>query len=83
MRKSILNIINDGAVQLKIKVANQMNKIGTKLKEKDGNFFEEAMKYVIGFVLAALFLYIVYAILKNTIGPSLQKHAADLFNYSA
>lgn len=83
MSKKFLNKVNDGAIQLKIRMSNQADKIGKKLIENKGNFFEEAMKYVIGFVLAAIFLAIVYAILKNTIGPSLEKKAADLFNYSA
>jgi hypothetical protein len=70
-------------VALKVMVEGAFERVKEKLSEKKGSFLEEAIKYIIYFVLGALLLAGLYFLFKNIILPTLQTKTQEMFNYTA
>jgi hypothetical protein len=83
MITTLNNFITNKYIAARIKTRNVMEAVQEKLKEDSGNFFEEALKYILAFVVGALFLAGVYALIKNVVLPSLENKTEDMFNYTA
>ncbi|MFV0342781.1 MAG: DUF6133 family protein [Anaerocolumna sp.] len=82
MRK-LREITQEKLVGAKIRLQRVGDAVVEKLKDDSGNFLEEALKYIIGIVVGALFLGGVYLLFKNIILPTLGTKVQDLFNFTA
>lgn len=82
MRK-LREITQEKLVGAKIRLQRVGDAVAEKLKDDSGNFLEEALKYIIGIVVGALFLGGVYLLFKNIILPTLGTKVQDLFNFTA
>ncbi|BCJ98393.1 DUF6133 family protein [Anaerocolumna chitinilytica] len=70
-------------IAFKVKAAKVVEAAINKLSENNGNFLEEALKYIIGLVIGALFMGGIYLLFKNVIIPSVGTKVQDFFNFSA
>lgn len=83
MRINLNDVITEKYIIARIKTKKVIEVVQDKLKEDSGNFMEEALKYIIGIVIGALFLAGIYALVKNVVLPALETQTEDMFNYSA
>lgn len=79
--------LNETMIQAKVKLQKAGETIGEKLygklQESSGNFLEEALKYIIGAVIGALFLGGIYILFKNVIIPGLGSKVESIFDFTA
>lgn len=78
MMNKIMELKVNGAV----KAIRLVDAVKEKLQEDSGNFIEEMIKYIIGFVLGALILGGLYLTVKNFILPAIQTNVMKLFDFS-
>lgn len=78
-----MKTLNKLYVKATVVVFKMAEKAENKLKEKNGNFLEEALKYILAIVIGALFLGGIYLLFKNIIIPTVGTKVQELFNYSA
>lgn len=70
-------------VAIRVRGAKTLERVQEKLSEKKGSFLEEAIKYIMYFVIGALLLAGLYLLFKNIILPTLTQRTEQMFNYSA
>lgn len=75
--------INEIILVTEIKAQVFARRIFNKLTEKNGNFIEELLKYIVGIVLGGLVLGGLYLLVKNIILPLVQSRIQDMFNFTA
>lgn len=78
-----MKTLNKLYVKATVVVLKMAERAEIKLKEKNGNFLEEALKYILAIVIGALFLAGIYLLFKNIIIPTVGTKVQELFNYSA
>ncbi|SES65127.1 DUF6133 family protein [[Clostridium] polysaccharolyticum] len=60
---------------------NTAERVAAKLKEDEGNWVEEGLKYVVAIVVGALMLQGLCSIFKVDLLANIKKGIDDLFNY--
>ncbi|SFR77596.1 DUF6133 family protein [Anaeromicropila populeti] len=75
--------VNEWVVTIQSKAMSQMKKVMGKLQESDGNFVEEALKYVIAIVIGGVLLTGLCRIFNVNILKGLEDGVNNLFNYKA
>jgi hypothetical protein len=75
--------INEIVLETEIRTQVLARRIVGKLAEKNGNFIEELLKYIVGIVLGGLVLGGLYLLVKNIVLPLVQSRIQDMFNYTA
>ncbi|BCJ93535.1 hypothetical protein acsn021_11040 [Anaerocolumna cellulosilytica] len=76
------NFLNEKSIKAKVRMGKFIEKTVGKLQEKDGNFFEEGIKWIIAFVVGALLLGGIYLLFKDIILPTITSRVQQMFNYS-
>ena len=79
MRKKL----NELVLATEIKAQVLARRIVGKLAEKNGNFIEELLKYIVGIVLGGLVLGGLYLLVKNIVLPLVQTRIQEMFNFTA
>jgi hypothetical protein len=75
--------MKDMVLATEIKAQVYAGRIVNKLSEKNGNFIEELLKYILGIVLGGLVLAGLYTLVKNIVLPLVQSGIQNMFNYTA
>lgn len=80
MRK-LFKKVEDATFIAGLKTTEVFDKIKAKLIDNSGNWLDESFKYILAVVVGLLFLAGVYALIKDTVLPTLVNKVKDAFDF--
>lgn len=77
----LLKKAENTTAMLKLRAKLGLDKIKDKLVDNSGNWLDESFKYILAVVVGLLFLSGIYALIKDTVLPTLVNKVKEAFSF--